>query len=76
MSIGALTSTTNLYASVTAGLQQTQARVAQDAQTVASKGPDVGAIVDLNTNALAFKAQTKVASAVDQTTKRLLDITA
>lgn len=66
---------TSAYATVATGLQQSQARVNQDAQTVASQGPDVNALVDLNTNSQTFQALTKVEKALNQTSKRLLDIT-
>jgi hypothetical protein len=69
----------NPYATVTAGLQSSSARVDRDATSIASaKGGDINPtdVVSLSSDALTFKALTKVAQTVDDNSKRLLDIVA
>ncbi|MDG3440904.1 hypothetical protein [Nitrospirillum amazonense] len=67
----------NPYATVAAGLQSSSARVDRDATAItASKGGDINPtdVVSLSSDALTFKALTKVAQTVDDNSKRLLDI--
>ncbi|MEA1675615.1 hypothetical protein [Nitrospirillum sp. BR 11163] len=64
------------YATVAAGLQSSSARVDRDATAIASSQGDINPtdVVSLSSDALTFKALTKVAQTVDQNSQRLLDM--
>jgi hypothetical protein len=59
-----------------AGLQRAQAGLSRDASTIASSGPDVDAMVDLNLQGLTFDASARVLRAADRTTGSLIDVLA
>ncbi|WP_044559869.1 hypothetical protein [Azospirillum sp. B4] len=69
---------TSPYATVAAGLQSSSARVDRDAVSIASAQGDINPtdVVSLSSDALTFKALTKVAKTVDENQQRLLDVLA
>ncbi|MDE1148498.1 MAG: hypothetical protein PW843_18080 [Azospirillaceae bacterium] len=71
-------SATSAYSAITQGLQNASARVDRDATAIASSqgGVNPTDVVSLSTDALTFKALTKVAKTVDENSQRLLDIVA
>jgi hypothetical protein len=59
-----------------AGMQRAQAGLSRDATTIASSGPDVDAMVDLNLQQLTFDASARVLRAANRTTGSLIDVLA
>jgi hypothetical protein len=59
-----------------AGMQRAQAGLAQDATKIASSGPDVDAMIDLNLQGLTFDASARALRAADRTTGSLIDVLA
>jgi hypothetical protein len=59
-----------------AGMQCAQAGLARDATKIASSGPDVDAMVDLNLQGLTFDASARALRAADRTTGALIDVLA
>ena len=59
-----------------AGMQRAQAGLARDATTIASSGPDVDAMIDLNLQGLTFDANAHALRAADHTTGSLIDVLA
>jgi len=59
-----------------AGMQRAQAGLSRDASTIASSGPDVDAMVDLNLQALTFDSSARVLRAADRTSGSLIDVLA
>jgi hypothetical protein len=59
-----------------AGMQRAQAGLSRDATTIASSGPDVDAMIDLNLQGLAFDASARALRAADRTSGSLIDVLA
>jgi hypothetical protein len=56
------------------GINQGLSALSNDTQTVASNGPDVGAIVDASQQKLAIEASVKTLAIANQTLGNLLDL--
>ena len=59
-----------------AGMQRAQAGLSRDATKIASSGPDVDAMVDLNLQQLTFDASARALRAADRTGGSLIDVLA
>jgi hypothetical protein len=59
-----------------AGMQRAQAGLARDATKIASSGPDVDAMIDLNLQRLTFDANAHALHAADRSTGSLIDVLA
>jgi flagellar basal body rod protein FlgC len=58
------------------GMQAASGRVAADAQSIATRGPDVGAMVDLEVQTDTYGALARVVHASDELTRSALDLLA
>jgi hypothetical protein len=59
-----------------AGMQRAQAGLARDAGKIASSGPDVDSMIDLNLQGLTFDASARALRAADHNTGSLMDVLA
>jgi hypothetical protein len=64
------------YGSVTTGMQTAEARAEGDASQIATSGPDVSSIVDLDVQKDTLKALAAVFRATDEMTATTVDLLA
>jgi hypothetical protein len=58
------------------GMQEAQQRLGADAHSIATNGPDVDAIVDLDVQTTTVKALAQVIRASDEMTRSVVDLLA
>lgn len=58
------------------GMQAAEGRVAADAQSIATRGPDVASMVDLIAQSHAYGALARVIRATDEMTRSAVDLLA
>ncbi|MDX6570226.1 MAG: hypothetical protein QOH15_2804 [Gaiellales bacterium] len=58
------------------GMRAAEGRIDADAQSIATQGPDVGSMIDLNVQTVAFSALVQVIRASNEMTGSAIDLLA
>lgn len=69
-----ISSMDSAFSSAVSGINNGLAGLSNDAQAVATNGPDVGAMVDASQQRLAVEASAKALSVANQTLGNLIDL--
>ncbi|HEX4376149.1 MAG TPA: hypothetical protein VHZ99_03245 [Steroidobacteraceae bacterium] len=69
-----ISGTNSAFSSAVSGIDNGLAGLSNDAQAVATNGPDVGAMVDASQQRLAVEASAKALSVANQTLGSLIDL--
>jgi hypothetical protein len=76
MAIGAIGASSSALATAASGMQTAEARADSDASSIATNGPDVSSIVDLDVQKDTYSALASMIRTTDEMTANTIDLLA